>query len=176
MSRCGSLTAGSRIFQNGPRMTRMNTDERRKSLTSIISYTISLDPRSSASSAQSAANSLVQPGTPGQRRIAHRDEIAVEQGVALVVAERPTLRIEQCAAGGFEDGLSGAGVPLAGRAEARVDVHRAFGQTAELERRAQADGLDFFHPRHQRFGARVAVRATGGHAQGGAGRRTHACR
>src|SRR5690606_26720231 len=42
-------------FQNGPRITRMSTDERRKILISTISYTISLDPRLSASSAQSAA-------------------------------------------------------------------------------------------------------------------------
>src|SRR3546814_20907358 len=47
-------------------------------------------------------------------------------------------------------------------------------QAAELERGTDADRLDFAHALEHGLGARVAVRTTGGNAQGRGCRRAHA--
>src|SRR5690606_28371757 len=72
-----------------------------------------------------AGNGGSAPFPPGQRGIAEGEEIAVQQRIALVVAERTALRVEHRATGRLEDGLPGGGVPFAGRAKAGIEVHRA---------------------------------------------------
>src|SRR5690606_29650266 len=105
-------------------------------------------------------------------------EVAVEDGVALVVAQRSTapavgMRVEHLATGGLQHRLAGRRVPFAGRAEARVDVHLPLREPAELQRGADADRLDLAHALHEAFGARIAVRAAGRDPQRCGGGRAH---
>src|SRR3970040_637426 len=85
--------------------------------------------------------SVIAPLPPRQGRIAQRDEIAVEDGVALVVAQRPALAVEHATTSALEHALAGGGVPLAGRPEPRIHVHAALGELAEFQRRSQPDTL-----------------------------------
>src|SRR5690348_3185652 len=75
-----------------------------------------------SSRAMPPSASATEPVLPWQGGIAERDEIAVEDGVALIVGERPPARIEHRAAGGLEHALRRRGIPFAGRAETRIHV------------------------------------------------------
>src|SRR5690606_11132145 len=55
---------------------------------------------------------LAGPAAPWQRGVADRDELAVEQAVALVVAERSSLQVDHATAGAFQHGLRGGCAPL----------------------------------------------------------------
>src|SRR5690554_3479773 len=67
------------------------------------------------------------------------DKVGVEHTLRCGVAERVSGKVGDSAAGLLDHGLGRAGVPQAGRAEARVSIGGAFGHQAGLER--AADGL-----------------------------------
>src|SRR5262245_37054517 len=92
---------------------------------------------------------VLEPRAPRQVGIAEREEVAVEDGVALVVTQRTAARIDHDAACRLEHALAGGGIPFAGRTEARIGVHPAFGEPAELQRGAEPDRLDLTHPRQK---------------------------
>ncbi|KAG1602067.1 hypothetical protein G6F46_013906 [Rhizopus delemar] len=99
--------------------------------------------------------SIGQPVAPRQAGVAKGNEIAVQQGFAAVVAEGLAGRCRQYrTARGVQHALAGGGIPFGGRAEPRVDVQAAFGDPAELQRRALGNGLDAAHAGQQRLGLR----------------------
>src|SRR5581483_4386352 len=69
-----------------------------------------------------------------------RDEEAVAES-GLAVSERRTARSDYLASCRSEDRVSGSGVPLHRRAEARVEVGLAGSDQTELERGADGDPL-----------------------------------
>src|SRR3712207_3018220 len=88
-------------------------------------------PIPSPRTAPNGRGSLASPG----------DEMGVLEALLLLaVAEGAgflaVLQRHHAAAGGFEDGLAGGGVPFHGGAVARINVGRAFGEHAEFERGA----------------------------------------
>ena len=57
-----------------------------------------------------------------------------EVAVFAAVAQGRAVQMHDVAAGGFEDGVAGGGVPFADIAEARIKIGGAFGDAAEFDR------------------------------------------
>ena len=60
------------------------------------------------------------------------DETSIQQRTALIICKRPALKINQTAADALKQALPCAGIPFAGRMEARVNIYAVLQHHAEF--------------------------------------------
>src|SRR6516162_7184963 len=105
---------------------------------------------------------------------AEGDEERIEERLAGVVLERGAIERAHGTTGREEHGMRGRRVPFAGRPEPRVDVRRALGHQAELQRAADGEQLVRTYPSEKAIERVAAMRAAANDPQRRARMRCHA--